>query len=169
MRIRRIRNARHMRGRRSYTSKEIAKMLGVHPHTVRIWHKNGMTPIDPLDRPLLFLGSEIKRFLTARRQARKVILGPDQFYCPRCRAARNSNPGDIQVGFSGKRIGRDDESIIVQGVCQICSCRLFRFSTKRRWQARTGVTPTEADSRLYGDLSPAVNADFGTGENRDGK
>lgn len=51
-----------------YEVAEVAALLGVHRNTVRQWIKQGLRPIDD-KRPQLLRGSEVRRFLGARKQS----------------------------------------------------------------------------------------------------
>lgn len=128
-------NIRLIRQRRSYTMRELSDLLGVHVRTVQTWHKLGMKPIEPDGRPLLFIGADVKRFLSKRQNARKCPLKENEFYCPRCRAAQTSFPEGLNVEDTGRRMGKEDTQVLIRGICRTCSCRLTRFSTKR--QAKT--------------------------------
>ena len=59
-------NHRHVKIHRSYTVEEIAKMLGKHKNTVRIWVKDGLPTIDD-KRPMLILGHDLVEFIKKRR------------------------------------------------------------------------------------------------------
>jgi hypothetical protein len=139
--------------------KELAELLGIHPRTVQAWRKGGLLPIDPEDKPLLFMGDEIKRFLARRRRARKHPLQPDQFFCPRCRLARSAVLDSVRVKDTGRRIGEADSSLWVQGVCRVCGCKVNRFATNKRLNpAWKGLLPTQAEGRLNGQRYAPVNS-----------
>jgi len=156
--------SRRIKSRRSYTMKELAKLLGIHRRTVQAWRQKGLTPIDPDDKPLLFMGGEIRRFLAARRQAGRCPLQPDEFYCPRCRAARRSTPDSVQVEDTGRRMGECDSSLLIRGECIECGCRMNRFSTRKRlnpaWRHKL---PTQGDQSLYGQSGTVVNSTISGG------
>ena len=165
MRKKRTYNVRLIRARRCYTMSEISLLLKVHVRTVQSWHKQGMVPIDPDDKPLLFQGVEVKRFLSNRQKARKCRLKENEFFCPRCKTPRTSLPRRIRIVDTNRRIGKNDVLVLIRGICDICDCRLSRFSTRNKvkssfWhrmveQVRTG---------LRGDSSPTLNTDFKGGE-----
>ena len=157
MRRRIVKNARLLRKRRSYTIKEVAKVLGVHPRTIQAWKAQGLEPIDPTDKPLLFMGDQIGTFISSVSQAAKRPLMPDEFYCPRCRAARRSDPESIMLRDTGKLIGPNNRSIVVRGKCSTCGCDIYRFSSTERlsipWLC---LLAGKADESLDGFDSPAV-------------
>ena len=154
-------NIRLIRKRRSYTMSELAELLHVHVRTVQSWHKQGMTPIDPDDRPLLFIGAEVQRFLSQRQQARKCPLKEDEFRCPRCRAARTSRPNDLHIVDTGRRMGKVDVSVMIKGVCTECECQMTRFSTRRKVAESVWVRKLkQGQSRLSRDRKATVNTDL---------
>ena len=160
MRRRIARNFRFLWGKRSYTLREISRLLQINIRTAQTWHREGLTPIDPNDRPMLFLGSDIRQFLIARRDSRKIKLQPDQFYCPRCKTARNSDPEKVFYQPTGRKMGRCDEQVFIKGICLICGCRLTRFTTKSKCRIPFGtVHSKQADIGLYGDCHHRLNTD----------
>ena len=80
-------NHRLVKIHRSYTVEEIAKMLGKHKNTVRIWVKDGLPTIDD-KRPMLILGHDLVEFIKKRRTKNKQRCKPGQLYCVRCRLPR---------------------------------------------------------------------------------
>lgn len=151
--------------RRSYSTSEIADLLGVHKRTIQAWHKDGLATIDEDSKPFLFMGEEIKRFLSGKRQSRRIELGAGQFYCPRCRAARNSEPENISIKPTGKRIGKVDEFVMVKGICTVCRCRLTRFSTKSKVNSVNLPRKAKKGKRiLEGNLSLPLYTDIERGQ-----
>ncbi|HOC00750.1 MAG TPA: hypothetical protein PKM43_18630 [Verrucomicrobiota bacterium] len=141
--------------------RELARVLGVHVRTVQVWHRDGMSPINPGDRPLLFLGEEVRRFAADRRKRRSCPLRPSEFYCPRCRAARESNLRDLRIEWDGRRMGRDDEFALIKGKCPICDCLLTRFATRKKllgsvWEAILALR----NGRLWGAAGNCVETDL---------
>lgn len=132
MKKKRTYNIRLIRARSSYSTSEIANVLGVHISTVRTWHKQGMVSLNPGENQLLFKGYAIKEFLDRRQKGRKIKLKENEFYCTRCRLPRKSNPKNIEFIDTNKRIGRDDWQIIIRGKCVVCGCKLNRFHTKNK-------------------------------------
>ncbi len=162
---RQIARIRFIRKRRSYTMGELAELLLVHVRTVQSWHKQGMTPINPNDRPLLFIGSEVQRFLSQRQQARKCPLKEDEFFCPKCRTAQTSLLRDVYLEDTGRRMGKADVSIMIKGKCTKCECRLTRFSTRRTLEKSVWARKLrQGKARLYRDRKAAVNTDLEGGD-----
>lgn len=143
---------RLIRARHCYTMSELAALLGVHNRTVQSWRKLGLRAIDESDRPLLFLGFEVKDLLIRRRMSGKRKLLPGQFYCVRCRDARFSRPRSLLFRFTGKKMGKDDEQVLISAECEECGTRLNLFGTRRGlsngfWSQKY----KEAERRLYGN------------------
>lgn len=80
-------NPRLVKIHRSYTVEEVASLLGKHKHTVRAWIKQGL-PILAEKRPLLILGSALRKFLESKRAAGKRPCQPGEMYCFRCRSQK---------------------------------------------------------------------------------
>lgn len=151
---------RFIRARRSYSIKELGGLLGVHSRTVQLWHREGLSSIDDRSHPLLFLGAVAKDFLRVKIRKRRVKLGPNEFFCPRCRRAAQSIPGKINVISTGKRMGKNKELVYWRGECERCGCMLVRFATfKGQNPAPWPMVHTEGASRLNRTLSHAVNTD----------
>lgn len=161
MKRKRTYNARLIRARLTYTISEIATLFGLHIRTVQRWYKQGLIPVEVDTKPLLFTGNEIKRFLEHKRRSGKIELKDGEFYCPKCRQARSSAPRSIGIIDTKRRIGRDDYSVHIKGICQICSCKLTRFSTRSRLKSSIfTMLLTQADRGLEGDYPPTTNTDI---------
>jgi hypothetical protein len=158
------RNIRRIKDKSSYSTGEIARVLQVHPRTVQTWYKSGMKTIDASERPLLYMGADIKHFLSGRQKRGRTPLGVSQFFCLRCKKATTSEPSRIDITFTGKSIGRSRESVRITGNCRICQSRVTRFTTSNGVEALLDAMMNEAcDSRLKGYEYAASNTDLGGG------
>lgn len=159
-------NPNRVRLRRAYTFAEIAEVYGLHRRTVQTWRKQGLKVIDETSKPYLLIGAEVRRFLREKNRRRKHPLKPGEFFCPRCGIPRKSLQNRISVEITDKRLGRYRQAII-RGVCEVCRCRLFRFSSDKKVQElkKTGLTIAEHETTLIGSGDSFVNADIGRGEN----
>jgi hypothetical protein len=81
-------NWRRVKRNRNYTYEEAARLLEVHPRTVRNWVQRDGLPALAEQRPHLIVGSVLSDFLRDRRQSRKTRLKPYELYCLRCRVGR---------------------------------------------------------------------------------
>jgi hypothetical protein len=127
-----------IRAKRSYSVKEAADVLRAHPRTIQAWIKSGLRILDG-SRPFLIMGGDLKSFLAKRIQNRKQALGPDEFYCFRCKT-RVTASGVSTI--PGRAIGLGKISLRLKGSCVACGCPVNKFSA-------VTVVPIEA-SATYG-------------------
>lgn len=120
-------NLRKIKTKRSYTSEELAETLKVHVQTVHDWKRNGLLPLEEKTSPHLFLGTEIKKFLTKFASKHKVSLKDGEFYCLSCKkAVKPTNFESIRRGIT---IGNNRESLILKADCPTCLRVVYRFSS----------------------------------------
>jgi len=119
---------RRIKAKKSYSTIELARLLGVHTQTVRSWNKEGMIAIDSDSHRPLFLGTVIKEFLKQQQDSRKVKLESAQFYCLRCKLA--VTPQNIKIVDRDVLVGKQEKSICLTSKCPICNCSLNRFATE---------------------------------------
>lgn len=137
---------------RLYSTKELARELGVHPMTIHSWQKQGLKPVDPSFKPFIFRGIDAKAFLKARSVSRKRKLLDGEFYCVRCRQPVESLMGDITVNTLGQ-----GTSLHVRGKCRICRASLNRFMSLNNFETSIfRQICTTADSLLNESQHPNV-------------
>lgn len=112
-------NPRLVKGGRCYDVVELARLYGVHPHTVRSWRKAGLTPIDD-GRPVLFQGAVISAFLSGRRAAVKRPCPPGHLYCLKCREPRP--PAPLTIVFRAAASGAG----MLKACCSVCGTTMNR-------------------------------------------
>lgn len=143
---------------RNYSVQEIAEIAGRHEHTVREWLRSGLNPIEKR-RPLLFLGSELNRFLDERRKRRKTACPPGTIYCLPCRAPQR--PAERMVDYlpSTPSLGN------LRGICPDCG----RLIHRRVALASIEVAARDLEvafpvgrHRIRESPMPSVNRDFGS-------
>jgi hypothetical protein len=140
---------------RNYSVEEAARLWGVHRHTVRGWLKGGLHAIDGR-RPILILGSELRRFLEARRAARKRPTPPGMIYCLRCREPRP--PAGGVADYLPCVAGAGD----LVGICPVCEAMLYRRVNLAKLdtvRGRLEVKITQAGLRISDCASPSLNHD----------
>jgi transposase-like protein len=152
--------------RHSYTVSEIAEIYGVHRRTIQIWRKKGLQVLDESSKPFLVLGAEVRRFLQEIDRIRKHPLKPGEFFCLKCRKPRKSLQDRITVEITKKRLGRYKQAIL-RGVCEVCNCHMFIFTSDRRLQEliKTYTTLKEHETTLIGSGDGSLNTDIDRGEN----
>jgi hypothetical protein len=140
---------------RSYSVEDSSRLFGVHKHTVRAWLKAGLQAIDSR-RPTLILGSELRRFLSARRATRRRTTPPGMIFCLRCREPR---PPALEMA---DYIPRTTTSGDLQGICPVCGTMLYRRVRRTELDAIRGqleVTITHPNLRISDCASLSLNHD----------
>jgi hypothetical protein len=139
----------------NYTIEDIARILGVHKNTARRWQKTGLCALDT-GRPKLFHGTEIRRFLDARRQQARRPCPAGHLYCFGCREPRPPLGAEVDLLPLNASIAN---------LCGICTCGTLmyrRVSQRTLAAARRDfiVTMPQACSRIGGKPSPSLNGDL---------
>lgn len=151
---------RYLRAKRSYSTKELAQVLRVHPRTVQEWHKYGLQSIAEKCFPLLFIGRTVKDFLNARRSKRKCKLAPDECFCPRCRRPRLSKMQPFKIEPTGRHLGSGQELVLLRGICIVCDCPMVKFGVGGDpVLSNSTSTPTGPQGRLWWPSAHTVNTD----------
>lgn len=152
MKRRRI-DPRRAKIHRNYSVEEAARLFGIHRNTVRAWLRDELKTTDSA-RPILILGSELRRFLSGRRAKSKRPTPPGMIYCLRCREPRR--PAGDMVDYLPRTPTTGD----LQGICPDCNTLLYRRVNRAALGAILAgldVTIKEADSATpFAGLSPAA-------------
>lgn len=148
-------NPRLAKGGRCYDVVEIARLYGVHPHTVRSWRKAGLAPIDG-GRPVLFQGSVLNAFLTSRRVAIKRPCPPGRLYCFKCREPQPPVADSVEYRAAERGAG------MLKARCSVCGTGMNRRA--RRDQIAlllpdVTVRFPQGYERIAGCAAPRVNRD----------
>lgn len=120
---------RKLVSKRCYSTEEIAAALNIHVQTVRSWRKKGLQPIDPDSSPFLYLGAEVRSFLSELMNQNKVKLKDNELYCLKCR--KGVQPTSITKKDRGVTIGKGKKSILLNGECPECKSKLRKFSSQK--------------------------------------
>ncbi len=112
-------NPTRIKTTRTYTIHETSKAINVHKNTINHWIKEGLKPIDA-QRPLLFHGSELRRFISARQISRKQVCAIDELYCLKCHAPRKAKNGSIKLEICNQKTGN------LIGECVECGTHINR-------------------------------------------
>ena len=108
-------NRQKISGSMSYTIKEMSDCLNVSQKTCSRWITNGLSTVPGSKKPILILGSEIKDFLRKKDSKKKIKLKRNEFYCFKCKAARNAKRGSI------KKLRKQKTA-----VCRVCNGKMSR-------------------------------------------
>lgn len=118
---------RTIKAKKSYSTKELSQLLGVHAQTIRLWRKEGLASIDESSHYALFLGSTVKSFLQAQVDTRRVRLKEGEFYCLSCNKAVTVK--NAQTVSQEKLVGKDKLSVRHHGNCDNCGNKVNRFGS----------------------------------------
>ena len=161
MKKKRNHDIRLIKKRHSYSTAELSKKLNVHSRTIQSWRKQGMKPIETEQRNLLFMGIEVVKFLSEKQKKRKHKLEVNEFFCPKCNSPQTSTLDNVRIVVTNKRIGIDNLSIHIKGICKKCNCTLTRFSSKTKlMNSYWGLLLKEGHVRLEGNPPSALNTDI---------
>ena len=105
---------------RNYTVEEIATLLVVHKNSVLSWVRSGLA-VAVKQKPMLILGSELKRFLRERRVAAKRKCAINEMYCMKCKAPRKPAGNMVDYMSCKGSAGR------LVAMCDTCGGLVNRF------------------------------------------
>lgn len=108
-----------------YTIQDIAEKCDRSTRTITSWIGNGLSPIDPTSKPLLFKGEEIKRFIAQTKQRKKCKLKKHEFWCPKCHKPTTAKDKSIQI-IQNRR----------HALCKICGTKINKFIGKSMHKER---------------------------------
>lgn len=138
---------------RSYSVPELAKRLGVHKNTVRLWQRDGLKPIDTT-LPALFQGATVRTFLAKRNASRKMPCEPGTLFCFRCRTPRQPALGMVDYSALTATSGN------LRALCEVCGGVMHQRIRRADLAAKLPGLPVqirEAPTRISGGSSPFDN------------
>lgn len=135
---RRVKNKiNKIRKKRTYTVKTASEVMNRSERTILDWiRKRFIKPISLEQRPYFILGAELYEFEKKRRANRKVKLKDGEFYCLSCKKATTSIPEKIKVMFQRKKIGNNDNLVVITGICNKCSSKLYYRTTRKHYEIK---------------------------------
>ena len=145
-----------------YSVEDLSRLFAIHKNTVRNWIREGLEPIDD-QRPTLFRGPELRRFLAERRARSKRNCGPGRIYCLPCRAPK------VPSGKIAELVLKGDTTGTIRGICPACNRMIYRRVNPQNLDAIRGdldITVTRARSRIEDTAKPNVNCDSTEGDHR---
>lgn len=101
---------------RSYTIKELSKLLDIDEKTCFRWIDEGLAIIPGCKKPILMRGEDIKTFLNNRKIKRKIPMKRKQFLCMACKGARYAKRGSIRVVEKKKT-----------ALCRVCNGKMSKI------------------------------------------
>lgn len=148
-------NPRLAKLHRSYSVEELARVLGVHKHTVRGWIKAGLPKLDDT-RPLLIVGCEFQDWWAKRRKAAKSPLKPGQLYCFKCRQPKRPALGMVDYAATNAATGN------LKAICETCGTmmhRRARMADLAVIMPDLAVQRREVEPRILARAQPSLNTD----------
>lgn len=120
-------NLRLIRQDYTYTTLEVAKLLGVDAATVLRWVRlEGLKPI-PHTRPYLFYSGLLIDFLQTRQTKRRCECTAEQMYCLKCRTPRFMLEGSLYTQPTKNRFIR------LMGQCACCGSKMSKVVKPENW------------------------------------
>ena len=148
-------NPRLAKRHRSYTTRELADLLGAHKNSVRQWIRDGLPVVDGA-RPVLILGGEFQEWWGKRKKAKKRPCQPGQMYCFKCRAAKPPALGMVEYTATNATTGN------LKALCETCGTLMNQRMRLDRISARMpemDVRRTLAPSNIVARAHPSPNCD----------
>ena len=132
-------NPYHVKIHRNYTIEEIAALFHLHKNTVRTWVRRGLPVIDTA-RPMLILGSDLRKYLQLKRKANKTPCKLNELYCVSCKAPKEPALNMAEFKAINEQAGR------LIGLCPTCDSVMNKFVSQCKLseiQAKLEVTITK--------------------------
>lgn len=137
---------RRIKTNRNYTAEEAAERLGVHPHTIRLWEKKGLKPIDS-QRPRLYRGEDLRAFIKSLKKSQKQPCGEGEMYCLKCRLPRR--PAFDTVEFHECPAGGSGN---LRSLCNTCGSLMNQRAsdrTRAKFERFYTVEYKQTENTLY--------------------
>ncbi len=134
-------NPQIIHGHVSYTIRELAEVFEINQKTCLRWIAEGLETVPGQKKPILILGSELKKFINHKNSKKKVQLERHEFYCFRCKAPRRAKRGTITKSGDTKR-----------AECSVCNAKMTRKIKPHRKDYHIPSTPVQM-STLFDNLT----------------
>lgn len=108
---------RRIRTSKTYTLPEIAKTLDRNIATIRSWVRQDL-PLLSKQKPLLVLGSDLKRWPAATWKAKARKCQSDELFCFKCRVPRKPKLASVEI------LPRNEKTVAIKGRCEVCGTRM---------------------------------------------
>lgn len=141
---------------RSY--EEWARRLGVHRNTIARWAKDKGLEVDKDQKPYLIKGSDLRRFLEARKKQKRFNCGTGEMPCFSCNKPRRPAIGCLEYHPQSATHGD------LLGLCEVCASemnRKTRLVDIPRLFPEHAATLTGCQRTLCGSTERPVNGGFG--------
>jgi len=118
-------NPARIRLNRCYDRRDVARALAIHKNTISHWIREGLRPLDN-QRPELFHGSELVRFIKLRQQKNKSVCGDDEMFCLKCRTPRAAKIGSVAIEKPNEKTAN------LVGKCRVCGATMNRRISRKK-------------------------------------
>ncbi len=134
-------NPQIIHGHLSYTIQELVEVFGINKKTCLRWIDEGLPTVPGQKKPILILGSELKKFLNQKNSKKKVELRRHEFYCFKCKVPRRAKRGTITKSGDTKK-----------GECSVCNTKMTRKIKLYQKDYHISSTPVQM-STLFDNLT----------------
>lgn len=134
-------NPQIIQGHLSYTIREIVEVLGINQKTCLRWIEEGLATVPGQKKPILILGSELKKFIRQKNSKKKVEMKRHEFFCFKCKAPRRGKRGTITTSGDTKK-----------AECSVCNTKMTRKIKPHRKDYHIPSTPVQM-STLFDNLT----------------
>lgn len=121
-------NIARIRTKKPYLIEDICTLFDIDRKTVSRWLKEGLLLVENRRKPYYIMGYDLKAFIKAKREAKKVRLAPNELYCVSCKKAVLPKRGTRSIKKTGKKTGannRDQKAIHAH--CRDCNNKIRRL------------------------------------------
>lgn len=109
-------NSRIIKTKQSYSTQEIADLLGTHPQTVLSWYASGLKRIDS-HQPGVVFGQDLKRFIDEKNKKHKYKCEPDELFCCKCQKPKRSKNNLVSIKIFKNKVN-------LVGTCEKCGTQI---------------------------------------------
>jgi hypothetical protein len=126
-----------------YTPKEAAALVGVSTRTIRSWTRDGLQLLDTSHPPLI-RGDDLRTYIAAQRENRKVKTDLCEFYCLRCRDSRAPAGAMADCEIKGNKV-------MLAAICDVCEtimCKPISLASLPEIQTKLDLTIKRDEAAL---------------------
>jgi hypothetical protein len=131
---------------RSYTIKELSDLIGMSEKTCLRWIEQGLAIVPGSHKPILVLGSEMKKFIRNKSSRAKIKLKRHEFCCFTCKLPRRAKRGSISVLENMKK-----------GLCSVCNGKMSKTIHPIKKDYKIPPPPTQMS--MFSDIKSLTQND----------
>jgi DNA-binding XRE family transcriptional regulator len=128
---------------RCYTKAEAATLVGVSTRTIGNWTRDGLRLLDE-SHPALIRGDDLRNYITAQRESRKVHTELCEIYCAPCRKSRPPAGGIADCEVEGNKA----KLTALCGVCERIVSKPISLASLTEISAKLDLTITRVEVTL---------------------